>query len=325
MTSTTDTAGHPDVEEISDLTEGLLPPSRTADVRRHLDDCALCCDVYDSLEEIRGLLGTLPGATRMPDDVAERIDAALAAEALLSATVPEARLSATVPDTAERLSATATADDIRAAAPNDDSTTDTDDVSRETSPADRPAGHGRAATGPGRARRGRRVGRRTATLGAVFGAAALGLGALLVQTLGGGGGTGTSAAHTDAAHTYTDGTLQKQVKDLLTADENSGGQAASDNPLTAQTDSNTGMKPKNSLEDSVVELPACVDAAISDNLVVLAADKGVYKGTAVYLVVTRDSASNSSEVTAHIVDSACVKQASAAAGKVLLTHAYPRA
>ena len=68
MTSTTDTAEHPDVAEISDLTEGLLPPSRTADVRRHLDECELCADVHASLEEIRGLLGTLPGPPRMPDD-----------------------------------------------------------------------------------------------------------------------------------------------------------------------------------------------------------------------------------------------------------------
>ena len=55
MTSTTDTAGHPDVAEISDLTEGLLTTARTADVRRHLDECELCADVHASLEEIRGL------------------------------------------------------------------------------------------------------------------------------------------------------------------------------------------------------------------------------------------------------------------------------
>lgn len=54
MTSTTDMAGHPDVAEISDLTEGLLAPSRTADVRQHLDECELCADVFASLEEIRG-------------------------------------------------------------------------------------------------------------------------------------------------------------------------------------------------------------------------------------------------------------------------------
>ncbi|MEU5594154.1 hypothetical protein [Streptomyces sp. NPDC020298] len=81
MTSTTDAAGHPDVAEISDLTDGLLPPSRTEDIRRHLEECELCADVHTSLEEIRELLGTLPEPPRMPADVADRIDAALAAEA----------------------------------------------------------------------------------------------------------------------------------------------------------------------------------------------------------------------------------------------------
>ena len=82
MTSTTDTdREHPDVAEISDLTEGLLSavphrgrapaPRRVRALRRRLA----------SLEEIRGLLGTLPGPHRMPADVAGRIDAALAAEA----------------------------------------------------------------------------------------------------------------------------------------------------------------------------------------------------------------------------------------------------
>ncbi|MFF2850002.1 hypothetical protein ACFVT5_27250, partial [Streptomyces sp. NPDC058001] len=93
MTSTTDAAGHPDVDEISDLTEGLLSPTRSEDLQRHLDSCELCTDVYASLEEIRGLLGSLPGQTRMPVDVAERIDAALAAEALLASTVPPQTIS----------------------------------------------------------------------------------------------------------------------------------------------------------------------------------------------------------------------------------------
>ncbi|WP_373569073.1 anti-sigma factor family protein, partial [Streptomyces alfalfae] len=81
MTATTDSAGHPEVTEISDLTEGLLSPSRTSAVRRHLDGCELCADVYASLEEIRDTLGTLPEPPRMPADIAGRIDAALAAEA----------------------------------------------------------------------------------------------------------------------------------------------------------------------------------------------------------------------------------------------------
>ncbi|MGF3196613.1 hypothetical protein ACWGUP_27885 [Streptomyces diastaticus] len=90
MTDATGDAGHPDVAEISDLAEGLLAPPRSGEVRSHLDACALCADVRSSLEEIRGLLGTLPGPTRMPADVAGRIDAALAAEALLGTMEPEA-------------------------------------------------------------------------------------------------------------------------------------------------------------------------------------------------------------------------------------------
>ncbi|MFD8661630.1 anti-sigma factor family protein, partial [Streptomyces globisporus] len=81
MTPTADTAQHPEVSEISDLTEGLLAPSRTAEVQQHLAQCDLCSEIRDSLEEIRGLLGTMPDPEPMPEDIAARIDAALAAEA----------------------------------------------------------------------------------------------------------------------------------------------------------------------------------------------------------------------------------------------------
>ncbi|WP_346657887.1 hypothetical protein [Streptomyces sp. 135] len=123
MSATTDSAGHPEVAEISDLTEGLLSPSRTSDVRRHLDGCALCADVYASLEEIRGMLGTLPGPPRMPVDVAGRIDAALAAEALLDATAPDGPSTPAAPELASAAPA-------RTPAPH---------VSRETSPPSAPA------------------------------------------------------------------------------------------------------------------------------------------------------------------------------------------
>ncbi|MGW4180339.1 anti-sigma factor family protein, partial [Streptomyces rubiginosohelvolus] len=82
VTPTPDLAQHPEVSEISDLTEGLLTPSRTAEVQQHLAECDLCAEVRDSLEEIRGLLGTMPDPEPMPEDIAARIDAALAAEAL---------------------------------------------------------------------------------------------------------------------------------------------------------------------------------------------------------------------------------------------------
>jgi hypothetical protein len=49
----------------------------------------------------------------------------------------------------------------------------------------------------------------------------------------------------------------------------------------------------------------------------------VYQGTAVYLVVTPD-ASDSTKVTAYLIDAACAKQASASPAKVLLTQSYTR-
>ncbi|MGW1336619.1 anti-sigma factor family protein, partial [Streptomyces rubiginosohelvolus] len=82
MTPTPDLAQHPEVSEISDLTEGLLTPSRTAEVQQHIAECDLCAEVRDSLDEVRGLLGTMPDPEPMPEHIAARIDAALAAEAL---------------------------------------------------------------------------------------------------------------------------------------------------------------------------------------------------------------------------------------------------
>jgi len=307
VTSTTDAAGHPEVEELSDLSEGLLPPSRTADVRRHLDGCVLCADVYGSLEEVRGLLGVLAGPPRMPDDVAGRIEAALAAQVLPG-----------VPDTDGA--------DVSSVEPG------VAHVSRETSPSspsDRPSGHARAATGPGRTKRTRRGGRRTVALGAVFTAAALGLGTLLVQTLGHDKGTSppTAAAqqHTDAAHTYSEGTLQSQVADLLAAKSASESRSGSDKPWGVESNSDTTgstRQRKRTFQDTAVPVPNCIAQGIHSNEMVLAADKGVYRGTAVYLVVTPD-ASDISKVTAYIVDAACLKRASSS-GRVLLTHSYTR-
>ncbi|MET8950553.1 anti-sigma factor family protein [Streptomyces sp. NPDC004393] len=309
MTSTTGTAGHPDVEELSDLSEGLLAPSRTADIRRHLEDCTLCADVYDSLEEIRGLLGTLPVPQRMPDDVASRIDAALAAEVPLGAMTPG-------------VTATPSA---TSAVPH---------VSRETStasPIDRPSGHSRAATGPGRAQRTRRGGRRTIVLGAVFTTAALGLSALLVQTVGGSDTAKTpnrpTALHTDAAHTYAGATLEKQVTDLLAGQKTGGGRAGSSKPWGVESQGDTtgssGMESNRTFQDTTGSIPRCVEQAIHTDQPVLASDKGVYQGTFVYLLVAPD-ASAPTRVTAYIVDAACVKKASVTPGTVLLTRSYAR-
>jgi anti-sigma factor RsiW len=297
VTSTTDTAGHPDVAEISDLTEGVLPPSRTADVRRHLDQCDLCADVHASLEEIRGLLGTLPGSPRMPADVAGRIDAALAAEALLQATAPEI---VNAPEPIESAS-----------------------VSRETSPtADRPAGHARTSTtGPGRKDRRRNGRRKVAVLGAVFTVAALGFGSVLFSALDDGKSTGAATGHVTApADTFSASGLEKQVSGLL-ADKKSatGGSQAPHTSMGAASipgseDPRTLLTP---------EVPRCIQNGIHTSDSPLATKNGVYKGTDALLVVLRDP-SDSTRITAYIVDTSCVKNAPTGAAKVLLKRSYAR-
>ncbi|MCL8011114.1 hypothetical protein [Streptomyces sp. AS02] len=307
MTSTTDTAGHPDVAEISDLTEGLLPPSRTADLRRHLDECELCADVHASLEEIRGLLGTLPGPARMPNDVAERIDAALAAEALLSATAPDdidqPKLVGTAPS----------------ASGGDDSA----HVSRETSAAPgRPAGHARSSTtGPGRKNRKKAGRRRVAVLSAAFTAAALGLGSVLLTSLMGGAGSGPSAeGGQSGADTFSAAKLENQVSDLLAKSESSAGSSKKpDRSLGAVGEPGTAS-PRIFRE---ITVPDCIRKGIGRNDPALAAEEGVYKGKDALLVVLPD-ASDVSRVTVYVMDATCVKQPSSTTAEVLLTDSYAR-
>ncbi|MFE2064204.1 anti-sigma factor family protein [Streptomyces sp. NPDC059467] len=301
MTSTTDTTGHPDVAEISDLTEGLLPPARTAEVRRHLDGCELCADVHTSLEEIQGLLGTLPGPPRMPADVADRIDAALAAEALLSTTTSETAAEA--------------------------------HVSRETSPremsplGDRPAGRPGASTGPGRKGHGRDRGRRrqTVVLGTVFTAAVLGAGSFFLQSLGGNAPTTAQGKPTSSAGTFSESTLQSQVKSLLgTRQSTPRGSQKPHFHIEGQSTGPGSTNSPNTLIQPSASVPVCVRHGISQSGSILGAKKGTYEGKDAYLVVLPDGSDNT-RVTAFVVDASCVDQQSASPGKVLLTESltYP--
>jgi hypothetical protein len=81
MTSAAGTTQHPDVCEISDLAEGLLPAPRATDMRQHLSGCTVCTDIRDSLAEIRELLSALPTPPQMPGDIADRIVSALVSAA----------------------------------------------------------------------------------------------------------------------------------------------------------------------------------------------------------------------------------------------------
>ncbi|MBT2438923.1 hypothetical protein J7E93_02025 [Streptomyces sp. ISL-36] len=304
MSSTTgmaDTTQHPDVSEISDLTEGLLSPSRTAAVRQHIEGCSLCADVRTSLEEIRGLLGTLPGPPRMPAEIAGRIDAALAAEALLNATTPDVGAHVSRETTSAR------------AEPS---------LSPSPSPAvDRPAGSPRAATGPGRPRRARR--RRVAALGAVFGAAALGMSLFFaqggVQTLGGDSGdTKTDTAARSASPSHFDGMpVEARVRELLhQGDTFRSSKGTSPESMSAEG----GDTPKRGTAESP---PSCVSAGTGRTDAVLAFQKGEYQGTAAYLLVLPHPA-DGSRVQAYVLDASCVDKGGKGKAEVMLTQSYPR-
>ncbi|MEU3732211.1 hypothetical protein AB0E81_22790 [Streptomyces sp. NPDC033538] len=296
--------GHPDVAEISDLAEGMLPPSRTTDLRRHLETCELCADVYASLEEIQGLLGTLPGPTRMPDDVAARIDAALAAESLPRAKAPG--IPKPAPATA-----------MPAADANDDAR-----VSRETSAsAGRPAGHARSSsTGPGRKDHRRSGRRRIAVLGTVAAAAALGLGTVIVTSLTGGNPSDdtTHGQQTALADTFSEGELKQQVTDLIAKEQD-----AQNGPRTPRS---FGMESETGGDNRVFKqptVPECIQKGIGRDDAALATKEGVYKGKEALLVVLPD-ASNDSRVTAYIVESTCVEQPAVSKAEILLKNSYAR-
>ncbi|MFB6898938.1 hypothetical protein [Streptomyces hydrogenans] len=303
-TDKADTAQHPDVSEISDLTEGLLSPSRSATVRRHLDGCTLCADVRSSLEEIRGLLGTLPGPPRMPAEIAGRIDAALAAEALLDATAPES----TRPVSRE-------------------TTTPADAVSRETaSPAaaTRPSSARppapRAATGPGRGRTRHR--RRIAVLSGIAGSLVAAVCAYSLYALSqNGADTHGVASDTSAAaplSTFSGEAVEDRVESLLGGGDPAVRAPKADRPesLAAQESGNVGTAQRNS--DGA--LPPCVLAGTGRQDTVLASERGEYEGTSAYLLVLPDRA-DGDRVQAYVVDADCTGNTP---GKLLRTASYPK-
>lgn len=322
-TGTTGTVRHPDVSEISELTEGLLSPSRTAEVRSHLGDCALCADVRASLEEIRSLLGTLPGPARMPADISGRIDAALAAEALLDATGPRKE-----------------AGPARQSATSDGESGS--DVSRETSPtapasltasgALRPSGHPvgpTGPTGPGR----RRARRRIAIAGGLLAACGVGVGVLLVNLLSGsqpgplsaarGDAASSSAQDRAAAHAYTAQGLQGSVRELLDSgrqEKKVSGEQNNTYGMENNSPSAPGVAPADGEAPTV---PACAQQATGRPQSPLAFERGRFEGTDVFLLVLPHPG-DPALVDAYLVDAACVNSASTTADKPLLSSTYPR-
>ena len=303
-TDKADTAQHPDVSEISDLTEGLLSPSRSATVRRHLDGCVLCADVRSSLEEIRGLLGTLPGPPRMPAEIAGRIDAALAAEALLDATAPES----TRPVSRETT------------APADAVSRETASPAAATRPSSARPPAPRAATGPGRGRTRHR--RRIAVLSGIAGSLVAAVCAYSLYALShNGADTHGVASDTSAAaplSTFSGEAVEDRVESLLGGGDPAVRAPKADRPesLAAQESGNVGTAQRNS--DGA--LPPCVLAGTGRQDTVLASERGEYEGTSAYLLVLPDRA-DGDRVQAYVVDADCTGNTP---GKLLRTASYPK-
>ncbi|MEU2131818.1 hypothetical protein [Streptomyces sp. NPDC018352] len=317
MTSTTGTTQHPDVTEISELAEELLTPSRAAEVRDHVDGCELCGEVHASLMEIRELLGTVPMPQRMPDDIADRIDAALVAEAALGITKPSG--SAHVSRETERPAA--------------------EKPNTEPSPSDRPAGRPRATTGPGRRSVRRR--RRTAVLGAALGAAVVGVSVFMLQSLQPSQESGSlkaadrsSTAEENSGGAFSESTLGDRVHTLLLSagskpSKSADGmeaekQAPSVEAQSTPSSSSAGSEsPQTPLRAPTVPVPPCVQQGTGRNAAALAVEQGTYEGTDAFLVVLPHP-SDATRVQAYVVDAACVRTAPAGKGELLLTHSYPR-
>ncbi|MFT9670843.1 anti-sigma factor family protein [Streptomyces rhizosphaericola] len=318
MTSTTDTAQHPEISEISDLTEGLLPASRADEIRDHLAECEPCAEVRDSLEEIRGLLGTLPEPGPMPEDIAARIDAALAADE-----AADASHAGTVSRDADVSRETESAETGGASL----------STPRTNSSPDRPAGRPQGATGPGRRTTRRR--RRTVFLGTACGAAVIGLSVFLLQNLSSSpDSAGMSAdraisSSESAAHSYAQDTLETSVRDLLAGGagtEDFTGQKQSphiDEHAVPEGGTPDATASRNPLSAPAVAVPPCVQQATGRTTPALAIDEGTYQGTAAFLVVL-PHASDATRVQAYVVAASCVDTAPGSTGRLLLTEAYDR-
>jgi hypothetical protein len=293
---------HPEVGEISALTEGLLPQAEAADVRAHVSDCALCQDIEESLTGIRGLLGTLPGPGSMPADVASRIDAALAAEALA-----DAAADAVSRETRSDAPATGHARHSGGA------------VSRETT---RPPGHASGATGPTGQRRTRRWSKIVLTTTAA--AAVLGVGAFLGQLAVNGGGSSSEDTakqqNADGGKTKSTGgsstMLGERVRKLLSppngAQSDTGGSPSGNSPKLK-----TPME-----EKSTATVPRCVRSAMDRTDVPLAVSHDSWRGQPAYIVVLPHTG-DQNLVDAYVVTTSCVSDPGTPS-ELLQRQSYPR-
>ena len=306
-----DSSGHPPVEAISDYLEDLLPAEAAAELSRHLEDCPECLDTHAAIEEIRALLGHAE-PVQLPGDIAVRIDAALAAEALLSSTEPTTASEA-------------------AAAPLR-TTGGAHPTGSSSDAAHGPSGASPGSRGPGRkprresARKLRRAALGLAAL-AVVGVVTVSL--LQLHTDGKSAGSasvagpqavgGRSEAGTGGYPLFTDAALSEQVRQLVAARSGLGPKAA--------TGSDGSVKNSPAVPGAAAAVPACITLATHRGAEEpLTSTQGSYNSTPVYAVVYYDATDPLHSLDVYLVAASCAATATATStpGQVLLHRTVPR-
>ena len=297
-----DPSGHPPVETVAEYLEDLLPTGATAELRAHLADCADCADTLAALQEVRDLLGRDP-APVLPDDIGIRIDAALAAEALLSAgREPASTASSPESSPASSLGKTSRAADGTSTAPGR--------PGGPSAPTGAGTGAPRPPAGPGRGRSRRW---RKAVLGLAALAVVGVVGTAVLQSGGeshngsaksasGAAVTPGGAAALPALGTLTEANLPQQVLRLLP-----GAGPLHPQAQTGRSDSPAaGTNPATGPGTNPADLPACVLAAVGrSGQEPTAAGRGVYRDTPVFALVYTDAGQPRGPVDAYLVDASC--------------------
>jgi Putative zinc-finger len=322
-----DSSGHPDIETISEYVEDLLSAEATAELNEHLAVCADCRESLDALDEIRSLLGRTE-TPQLPDDIAIRIDAALAAEALLGA-APATDDPGAV---SERLQESRTTVDHPSGRPP------------LPTASKGPAGpSGRRPEPPGRRRK--RILRRVAMGASALAAVGLFVTATLTLRSSGTASSSSAAAGNSSAQSaagagspvtaFSDSGFTSQIQALLPGSAGRSSSAGtsrtsknpetSNNPQIAGNGERPGSSPASPGPAAVpAAVPGCALQAVSrGSEQPLTTSRGSYHGTSVYALIYPDRSDPAHAVDAYLVDTSCTAPAGASS-PVLLSRTVPR-
>ncbi|SDK81896.1 hypothetical protein [Streptomyces indicus] len=152
-------------------------------------------------------------------------------------------------------------------------------------------------------------------LGAFVVVAAVGIGTMVLMPEDDG-----NQSTVQATEKFSGGDLKTRVESLVaarTSTESTG--APESTSVGPNSTSGTGPRTKD-----LPGIPECIARGIARDEEPLAAEDGTYKGVRAYLVVL-PHASETTRVSAYVVDAGCLKEdQSTATGKVLLETSFPR-